>query len=167
MPADAQGVADIFQRAPGAWAILLFSLAGIGISIYLTIVHYAGTPLVCTTNSVVNCQAVTTSAYSTVGGTSIPITVPGMAWFIVSGALAVAAILFASKRLALPEWLVPLHGLWSLFGLAFILYLIYVEAFQLHKICEWCTGVHILVILTFLVMIVRYRSFLMERYSAA
>ena len=149
-----------------AWAILGFALVGIGIAIYLTFVHYANTPLVCSSGGVVDCNAVTKSVYSLVGNTGIPITVPGMAWFIVSGALAGVSILSATGRIRAPGRLLTAQLLWGVFGLAFVLYLIYVEAVLLHKICEWCTGIHILVILTFLLTLAAWQRVMAARYDS-
>src|SRR5216684_2974000 len=82
---------------PSVWkaavlgAIICFALVGIGIAVYLTTVHYAHVSLLCTDGGVVNCTQVTTSVYSVVPGTDIPITIPGLLWFVVSGGLALAA----------------------------------------------------------------------------
>jgi uncharacterized membrane protein len=143
-------------------AILLlgFGVLGLAISAYLTTVHYANVPLACSTTGVVDCAAVTTSSYSVVPGTSIPITVPGMAWFLVSGGLALVALLRLRAHLSEPRWLQPVHLGWALAGLATVLYLVWVEAVQLHRLCEWCTGVHVLVAGSLLVALWRWqRSF--------
>ena len=68
------------NRPMGQIVLLLLSVVGIGIAIYLTAVHYEHVPLVCSTRGFVNCAAVLSSAYSVVPGTSVPITVPGLAW---------------------------------------------------------------------------------------
>lgn len=149
-----------------AWTILAFALAGIGIAIYLTIVHYAKVPLVCSNGGPVDCNAVTRSVYSNVGTTGIPITFPGMAWFIVSGSLAVVSLLAAAGTIRAPDWLLNGQLVWGLFGVVFVLYLIYVEAVLLHKICEWCTGIHVLVILTFLVTLAAWQRAMAARYAA-
>ncbi len=124
-------------------AVVILSAAGLIISIYLTSVHYEHIPLVCSTTGFINCQRVTSSPYSVVPGTTIPITIPGMLWFVVSGATAIISLrAFAvngidSRRLRMFQLL------WSLFGVAFVLYLIYAEFILLHNLCEWCTAVHI------------------------
>ena len=74
------------------FAILVMAVIGLGISIYLTTVHYANAPLVCSSGGIVSCSEVTRSSYSVVPGTSWPITIPGMLWFVVSGALAAAVL---------------------------------------------------------------------------
>ena len=142
-------------RAPAA--LLGLAVLGLAISAYLTTVHYANVPLACSTTGVVDCSAVTTSSYSVIPRTSTPITVPGMAWFVVSAGLALVALLRARSRQEEPHWLRPVHLGWALLGLATVLYLIWVEAVQLHRICEWCTGVHVLVVGTLLVTLWRWQ----------
>ena len=148
-----------------AWTIIAFAVAGIGIAIYLTVIHYAKVPIVCSSGGVVDCNAVTQSVYSSVGNTGIPITIPGMAWFIVSGGLAGIAIKAARGRLQPPARLMAGQLLWGLLGVVFVLYLIYVEAVKLHKLCEWCTGIHILVILTFLVTLGAWQRTMAAAYA--
>jgi uncharacterized membrane protein len=145
---------------------LLFAVIGIGISAYLTVVHYAKLPLACpASGSVINCQAVTTSPYSVVGHTGIPITVPGIVWFVVSGAFALAALVEYRSGQPPRPWLPAAHLVWCTLGLASVLYLIYAEAVRLHEFCEWCTGVHLLVILTFLVALVRWQRMAAAPYQ--
>jgi len=139
-------------------ALLVLAVVGLAISAYLTTVHYANVPLVCSATGVVDCSAVTTSSYSVVPGTSIPITVPGMAWFVVSGGLALVALIRRRDGVVEPGWVRPAHAAWGLIGLATVLYLVWVEAVQLHRLCEWCTGVHVLVVATVLVALARWQA---------
>jgi uncharacterized membrane protein len=139
----------------GAWFLIGAAVVGLGIATYLTTLHYAGVSPICTTNGFVNCGSVLKSTYSVVPGTSIPVTVPGMIWFIVSGALAVVSIRCARRGIEEPEWLRPAHLIWCLLGLVSVLYFVFAELVKLHELCEWCTGVHILVFLSLLVTIAR------------
>jgi uncharacterized membrane protein len=148
----------------GPWALIAFAVIGLGISVYLTTVHYAGGQPICTTGGFVNCQAVTSSSYSVVPGTSIPVTVPGMIWFIVSGALAIWAVRRARGGLAEPAWLRSGHAVWAGLGMLSVLYLVWAELVPLHEICEWCTGVHILVFLSLLVTVTRLQPGSVPRY---
>lgn len=143
------------QRGPVAMAVM--AVAGIAIAAYLTTVHYAKIPLVCTAGGVVNCSAVTSSRFSVVPGTQLPITVPGMLWFVVSGGLAVVALVAAWRGQAEPARLRAIHALWGAAGLLFVLYLVYAEIVQLHKVCEWCTVIHLLTLATFLIALVRWQ----------
>lgn len=143
-----RGTADLAVLA-------VLAVAGLGISIYLTTVHYTHALLPCTRGGIVNCTQVTTSVYSVVPGTSVPITVPGMLWFLVSGGLAIAAWRVQTRTGLSPTRLAVAHAVWGAIGLVTVLYLIYVELVRLHAICEWCTGVHVLILLTFLVALYR------------
>jgi uncharacterized membrane protein len=149
------------ERRPAGispWALIAFAAAGLGLSAYLTTVHYAGVAPICTTGGFVNCQAVTSSSYSVVPGTSIPVTVPGMIWFIVSGALAIWTVRCSRGGLAEPGWLRPGQAIWAGLGMLPVLYFIWAEVVQLHYICEWCTGVHVLVFLSLLVAVARLQT---------
>lgn len=149
-------VASAARRERSALALLLMAVAGLGIAAYLTAVHYADVAPVCAaTGSVIDCSAVTRSSWSLVPGTSIPVTVPGLLWFAVSGGLAAFAILKAHRDQAEPSWLRPAHAAWAAAGLAAVLYFVYAELVALHRICEWCTAVHLLVLASFLVALGR------------
>ena len=142
----------------GLTALLLMALAGLGVSIYLTIVHYdSKATLICTTGGLVNCQSVTTSAYSVLPGTSIPVTIPGMLWSVALGALAGVGLWAAARGQAEPPRLRLATLLWTLGGLLFVLYLVYCEIVLVQRICEWCTSVHLLTLAAFLVALTRWQ----------
>jgi len=143
------------RAGAGAWFLLGAAVVGLGIAAYLTTLHYAGVPPICTDNGFINCGSVLKSSYSMVPGTSIPVTVPGMIWFVVSGAVAVVSIRWARRGLEEPEWLRPAYLIWCVLGLVSVLYFVFAELVKLHELCEWCTGVHILVFLSLLVAIAR------------
>jgi uncharacterized membrane protein len=146
------------RRHDSAWApIALSSIAALGLAIgaYLTATHANAVPLVCSINSVINCASVTHSAYSVIPGTTIPISILGVAWFVVSGLLSLLAWRAVSSRTPEPNWLRPLHVVWAGVAVLFVLYLVYVEIVTLHQICEWCTVVHLLVVATFVLALLR------------
>jgi uncharacterized membrane protein len=132
--------------------LLVLAVTGVAISIYLTVVHYARVPLVCSTTGVVNCERVLSSPYSSVAG--VPISAGGMVWFVVAGALVVPALM----RRAEPGWLQPAQVVWSLLGLVTVIYLVGVEALALGVLCAWCTAVHILILLMLVLSVVRSPS---------
>jgi uncharacterized membrane protein len=136
------------RRAP--LVIAGASLAGIAISVYLTISHYQDLPLACSTGSTFDCGAVTTSSYSLFPGTGIPVSLLGIGWFVVSGALALLALQGTDWRLG--SWLLIA---WGLAGTVFVLYLVYAELVLIHRICEWCTAVHLLVLVSLLAALTR------------
>jgi uncharacterized membrane protein len=142
----------------GLTALLLMAVAGLGISVYLTITHYdSSVKLVCNTTGLINCQSVTSSAYSVIPGTSIPITIPGMLWFLALGALAVAGLRWAWRGEAEDPRLRISMLLLTVAGLAFIIYLVYCEIVLVQRICEWCTVVHLLTLASFLIALTRWQ----------
>lgn len=148
----------LLRRERGLTALVAMAVAGIGIAAYLTAVHYLDVPLACPANALINCAQVTSSAYSVVPGTQIPITIPGLLWFIVSGGLAVLALIRAADGRPEPERLRLYQVLWGAAGLLFVLYLVYCEIVLLHRLCEWCTVVHLLTLATFLVALSRWQQ---------
>lgn len=146
------------RAEPGLTAIALMALAGIAISIYLTVIHYAKIAPVCTTGGAVDCSSVLLSPYSLVPGTTIPVTIPGMLWFAASGGLALVGLIGRVRGQAEPDWQRPALCAWSALGLLFVLYLVYAEIVRLHRICEWCTVVHLLTLATFLIALRRWQE---------
>jgi uncharacterized membrane protein len=108
---------------------MLLGLAGLGISAYLTVAHYAGhVVLACPDTGTINCQKVTTRAQSVIAG--IPVAVLGVAFF----AAMLVLNLPASWRRSHPALRWSRIGLAAV-GVTFALYLIYVELFVVHAIC--------------------------------
>ena len=138
------------------FVLLVLSLLGVAIAIYLTAVHYENVPLVCSENGLVNCARVISSSYSVVPGTTVPITIPGFGWCIVSASLAIAG-LFATtglwqRRIRIAQFV------WALSGLLVVLYLVYAEIVRLRTICAWCTALHVLILLMFLLTLIQLQS---------
>lgn len=133
--------------------LLVLSILGVGITIYLTAVHYENVPLVCSESGLVNCARVISSSFSVVPGTTVPITIPGFAWCIVSASLAIAGMFATTelwqRRIRLAQFA------WALSGLLVVLYLVYAEIVRLHAICAWCTALHVLILLMFLITLVQ------------
>jgi uncharacterized membrane protein len=146
-------------RSPdwSAWALIGTGFVGMGIAAYLTTLHYAGGVPLCASGGAFDCASVVSSAYSSVPGTPLPITVPGMLWFLVSGGLAAWSLRTRRQGALEPIWLRPVHALWGAAGLVFVLYLVYTELVLLHRICEWCTAVHVAVFVSLLLALGRLR----------
>lgn len=126
-----------------AWAL---TLAGLGISVYMTITHFNQGVLVCSSNSKVDCHAVTTSEYGELLG--IPLGILGIAFFV-GFAILITPFALRSDN-ALFRW----GRLASVaVGLVFVIYLVTVELAILHKICLWCTGVHAITVLLFVLVL--------------
>ena len=128
------------------WQLLALaaSVAGLGVSIYLTVVHYSSIPLACPATGTINCEEVLSSAYSVLGISSIPTSAAGIVWFALSA-------LLAAGRLAGRDRLATAQFAWSAAGLLTVLVLVYIEIVQLGAICIWCTTAHLLVLLIFLI----------------
>ena len=132
--------------APGRRGALLLAavgVIGIGVAGYLTSVHYANVPLVCSSSGIVNCAEVLSSKYSVIPGTNVPITLPGIGFFLISLALAIA-----QYRRPRDEGLRRAHFGWACLGLLTVFYLVFVELVELKVICLWCTSIHLMIVIT-------------------
>lgn len=146
------------ERSWEPLALLVLAAAGLAIAAYLTATHANAVPLVCSVGSVVDCASVTHSAYSVIPGTTVPIAVPGIVWFLVSGLLALIAMQAARSGHPEPGWLRRFDLIWAGLALAVVLYLVYIEIVVLHRICEWCTVIHLLVLATFVLALRRLQQ---------
>lgn len=129
---------------------LIAGVAGVGVSIYLTAVHFAGIPLACPTNAAINCEQVLSSSYAVVAGSAVPTSAAGILWFAVSAVLA-GAVLWSRSA---PTWSRLQLG-WSALGLLTVLFLVYLEIVRLGAVCVWCSVAHALVLVIFLVALPR------------
>lgn len=109
-------------------------------SIYLTVLHYAGVTPACPASGAVNCEAVLSSSYALIAGTSLPTSLLGIVWFGVNAALW-------TRPAAWP------HLAWAGVGLLSVLYLVFVEIVLLGAICLWCTAAHVLVVALVLIAV--------------
>ncbi len=140
------------------WVTLALALVGLAVSAYLTYTHFSEAKILgCSESGLVNCQKVTTSEQSYVFG--IPVAVLGLAFY----AFLVPVMTPYAWRLN------PFSGRWSraswsrwvasnlgiirmaslLVGMGFVLYLLYAELFQIGSICLYCTSVHAVTFLLF------------------
>jgi uncharacterized membrane protein len=101
-------------------AIAAVTLLGLGVSAYLTWVHYAGIEPVCT--SISDCERVQTSSYAELAG--IPVAVLGVVGY--------AALLLSLRGPA------ELTALLAYLAVAFSAYLTWAELFRIEAICQWC-----------------------------
>ena len=134
------------ERGPAPWlqiATFVLALGGLGVSIYLTIAHFTESALAgCSESGLVNCTKVTTSAQSYVFG--IPVAVLGLAFFVFGVVIMSPWAWRASRRE------IHLARIASLVvGIGFVLYLIYAELFTIGSICLYCTSVHVITFVLF------------------
>ena len=127
--------------------VLILSLGGLGVSIYLTVAHYVGgVTLACPNTGAINCEKVTTSPQSVTFG--VPVAVLGLAFF------AVMLVLTLPRVWSNPDPVLRLTRVGvAVSGVGFAVYLIYTELLTLHAICLWCTSAHILALLIFAVVL--------------
>jgi uncharacterized membrane protein len=116
------------------------SLAGVAVSVYLTVLHYQGVVPGCPTAGPINCDAVLSSRYAVLFGTPTPTSALGIVWFGVSAFLWIAA-----WRRAIYAWMGA--------GLATVVVLVYTEIVVLGAICLWCTAAHVLVVAQLLIAV--------------
>jgi uncharacterized membrane protein len=124
------------------------ALIGLGLSAYLTIEHFRGSTHLagCSVGGIVDCGAVTTSRESTLLG--VPVAVLGLLYFV--GAIPLLTpIAWRSRKPIVRRG----RLLGAILGLGMVLWLVYAELGKIHKICEYCTAVHLvtLALFTFIV----------------
>ena len=138
------------------WAIvssIVLSVLGIADAGYLTIAHFTSSAiLACSGTGTVNCEKVTQSPQSEIFG-HIPVAVLGLVFFVVMLVLSLPRVWQSGL------WRIDqARAAFSLVGVGTIIYLIYAELYQVHAICLYCTGVHVLTFLLFVVAVVAYYS---------
>ena len=137
---------DSSQGGPAVWlqvATFVLALAGLGVSIYLTIAHFTESTLAgCSESGLVNCTKVTTSPQSYVFG--IPVAVLGLAFYLFAVAIMSPWAWQATRR---EIHLLRIASL--VVGIGFVLYLIYAELFIIGSICLYCTSVHAITFVLF------------------
>ncbi len=143
---------SLFRRSGAQLTLLALAVLGMADALYLTLAHYdESVTLACSDSGFVNCSRVITSPYSYVPGTSLPISLPGLAWCLVIALLALLGVFLGAER----RWLRLAQFAWTLLGMLTVLYLIYVEIVLLHNLCAWCTVLHALILLMFLIAVAR------------
>jgi uncharacterized membrane protein len=126
-----------------------FALAGLGVSIYLTIAHFTQSALLgCSESGLVNCTKVTTSPQSYVFG--IPVAVLGLLFYLAAVAL-MSPWAWQAARYRREIYLIRIASL--VVGIGFVLYLVYAELFIIGSICLYCTSVHAITFVLFLLTV--------------
>jgi uncharacterized membrane protein len=128
-------------------ASLALVVIGLALSAYLTYEHYtASATLACSDNGVVNCLQVTTSAQSKVFG--IPVALLGLVYFV-----AMLPVCLPAAWRSRSPWLRNGRIAAGIVGIGFVFYLLYSELFTIGKICLYCTGVHVVTVALFAVLL--------------
>jgi uncharacterized membrane protein len=151
---DREEIAEILEdeerpRSERPWrslACLAAAVVGVGISVYVTILHYAHIKPVCSDTGAINCLHVLTSPQSVFLG--IPVPLYGLFFFVAMFVLCVPRLWLTTV------WWVPwLRVAVSAVGIVFALRLIYEELFVIRNICLWCTGAHVVAFFMFVVIV--------------
>lgn len=143
------------EAAPGATAPRLWfqlttfalALVGLGFSVYLTITHLHPAALICSDKGLVNCGAVTTSAQSKVFGI-FPVAELGLGYYVFTAAINSPWAWRMRRREV--RWIRLVS---TVLGMGFVLYLLYAELIQIGNICLYCTGVHIVTFILFVLIV--------------
>lgn len=111
------------------WLLAALAATGLGISVYLTVAHWAKRTIVC--GGFGQCDYVNSSDYAHIG--DIPVSLLGVAMYV--GLLAAAVIWALRPGDDLRR--VAYWGL-ALAGAGYAAYLTYVELAVLYAVCVWC-----------------------------
>ena len=126
---------------------LVLSVAGLAVSGYLTYEHFTdNATLACSIGGVVDCAKVTTSAWSTLLG--IPVALLGLVFFVVTTVLCLPRVWRSPA-----DWLDAARLGWLTVGLGMVLYLVWAELYRIHAICLWCTVVHVITFVLWIVVL--------------
>jgi uncharacterized membrane protein len=146
------------------WVAMVVSLGGLGMATWLTEVHYADPGFVghsCilggTGSSIVDCQAVLTSSYSTVFG--LPVALYGAVFFAFMAVMNLPAMWRSTSA-----WIARARLGAAVTGMVAVLYLVGVEALLVKHVCIYCTSVHVLQFVLFLLVVTGWEA---TGYAAA
>lgn len=132
-------------------AAAALSLVGLLLSIFLTLYKLGFTgPLVCGTGE---CERVQTSKWAEILG--VPVAAYGVAAYLALLVIAMAGL--SEQRLADPrptKWLLIVSGA----GVAFSVYLTWLELFVIHAICRWCVASAVVITAIFVVSVLGRRE---------
>jgi uncharacterized membrane protein len=124
-------------------AMLVITVLGTALAIYLTYIHYKGLNPLCSLGQ--SCIKVQSSQWSKVGG--IPVALIGLIGYV--------GILLAQLIPEREEIRLALLGM-TLIGFVFSAYLTYREIFSIKAICEECATSAVFMTLLFIASVIRY-----------
>lgn len=128
--------------------MIALAVIGLGVAIYLTVVHYVGFSLLACGSAhggTSSCQTVQSSVWSELDG--VPVALLGLIGYVF-----ILGSLLAPDR---EETRLVTLGL-SLIGFGFSAYLTYREIHSIHAICEWCLSSAVILTLLLIGSVVRY-----------
>jgi len=128
------------------WTTWVLAVAGLGLSIYLTIVELAPAALICSSTGIVNCANVLHSPEGHIIG--IPVAYFGLAFYVYLAAL-LSPWVWQRRELSIQR----LRLASIVVGMLFVLYLVFAELIEIGNICIWCTSVHIVTFVLFVLIV--------------
>ncbi len=127
------------------YSLGLLSLVGLLSSTYLTIAHFdTKVTLACPSTALINCERVTTSPESYFIG--VPVALLGLIFYLAFAAINSPGA-FKIRRLE------NIRLAMATLGVLFVLYLVYAELDKIGSICLWCTSVHVVTFVSFLILL--------------
>ncbi|PZS05257.1 MAG: hypothetical protein DLM69_01085 [Candidatus Chloroheliales bacterium] len=133
-------------------AVTLLALVGLFIAGYLALhnTHIAGGPLICTNGT--DCDDVNNSAYGSWFG--LPVSLFGVAGYLAIGLTALIGLRLAGRALLR---VTTLQLVFATLGLLASAWFTSVEAFFLHKWCQWCVASAIIMTIIFILSVMDRR----------
>jgi uncharacterized membrane protein len=141
------------------WSSFVLAIVGLLDAAYLAYEHGTGSnSLACPDTGHINCARVTTSTYSELQG--MPVAYLGLGFFVLL-VIVMSPWAWASTSPVL-RWgrVVLVVG-----GLVFAIYLVWAELYRLDAICLYCTGVHAIVFLLFVITLIAEAMRMPEEYA--
>ena len=128
------------------YSTFALSLVGLGIAAYLSFTHFEGNKfLACSTTGLFNCDTVTSSPQSYVFG--VPVALVGLVGY------AILVVLNSPWGWHSPRYALHVARATIVAGsMVFVLWLVAAELLYVGHICEWCTGVHVVTFLLFVIV---------------
>jgi uncharacterized membrane protein len=123
-------------------AILILAFFGLADSIYLAQHALNGTPLLCTIQSLSDCNTVVTSSYSRIFG--IPIAELGVLFY------SIMFVLAALELVMYDQFLRRVLQAFSLVGILASLYFMFVQTFVIRAFCVYCLASAFIALLIFI-----------------
>jgi uncharacterized membrane protein len=136
---------------------LVLSIVGLAGSVYLTIDHFAHHFFVCPESG--SCQKILTSNSSHFLG--IPVALLGIAFFVPMILLCLPAAWRSSdRRIHLIRLIL------SILGIGMVLYLFAEELFVIQSLCVWCSLIHLVGFLLFVIVVTTSPALLTSEKSS-
>jgi uncharacterized membrane protein len=135
------------------WTTFVLALVALAASSYLTYQHFtAGKSFFgCADKGFINCDAVTTSAQSHFLG--MPVALLGLLFYVFMVAVLSPWAWRLTGESLVARWLPKVRLAAICVGIGMVLYLLYAELFMIRNLCLYCTSVHVVTFLLFMLIL--------------